>query len=166
MTRLRVASNRRTDWQVALCARGARASSQGLCPKMKNHQLSWWVTFCLPFLSDFLQKHRCFINNSWYYVWHTTMKYIEISNFNPLHRHQSVTKKERRQQSLLFINPIRHTRRRLPPLRDQETTRSTVSTCPISSRASIFATAARTESSFVSCVMITSGTFPSARAGF
>ena len=32
MTRLRVASNRRADWQVALCARGARASSQGLCP--------------------------------------------------------------------------------------------------------------------------------------
>ena len=32
MTRLRVTSNRRADWQVALCARGARASSQGLCP--------------------------------------------------------------------------------------------------------------------------------------
>ena len=31
-TRLRVASNRRADWQVVLCARGARASSQGLCP--------------------------------------------------------------------------------------------------------------------------------------
>ena len=31
------------------------------------------------------------------------MKYIEISNINPLYRHQSVTKKERRQQSLLFM---------------------------------------------------------------
>ena len=31
-TRLQVASNRRADWQVVLCARGARASSQGLCP--------------------------------------------------------------------------------------------------------------------------------------
>ena len=51
MTRLRVASNRRADWQVVLCARGARASSQGLCPKMKNHQLSWWVTFICAFHS-------------------------------------------------------------------------------------------------------------------
>lgn len=52
-TRLRVASNRRADWQVVLCARGARASSQGLCPKMKNHQLSWWVPFLRKFFFIF-----------------------------------------------------------------------------------------------------------------
>ena len=46
-TRLRVASNRRADWQVVLCARGAQASSQGLCPQMKHHQLSRGVTFTL-----------------------------------------------------------------------------------------------------------------------
>ncbi len=31
----RVASNNRADWQVVTCARGARTSNQGLCPKMK-----------------------------------------------------------------------------------------------------------------------------------
>ena len=28
----RAAEDKRSDWQVVLCARGARASSQGLCP--------------------------------------------------------------------------------------------------------------------------------------
>ena len=28
----RAAEDKRSDWQVALCARGARAGSQGLCP--------------------------------------------------------------------------------------------------------------------------------------
>ena len=58
MTRLRVASNSRADWQVVLCARGARASVKGCArpafggtsrrrSNMKNHQLSWWVTFSM-----------------------------------------------------------------------------------------------------------------------
>lgn len=44
-TRLRVARNKRSDWQVDKRARGARTSKLGLCPKMKNHPLSGWVTF-------------------------------------------------------------------------------------------------------------------------
>ena len=44
-TRLLVARNKRSDWQVDKRARGARTSKLGLCPKMKNHPLSGWVSF-------------------------------------------------------------------------------------------------------------------------
>ena len=47
MTRLRVASNNRGDWQVDICARGARTSNQGLCPKMKNRRLCRRVAFAI-----------------------------------------------------------------------------------------------------------------------
>ena len=41
----RVASNIREDWQVVLCERGSLTSRLGLCPKMKNPQFYWGVTF-------------------------------------------------------------------------------------------------------------------------
>ncbi len=42
-TRLRVANNNLRDWQVVYKHTCVLPVVLGLCPKMQNHQLSWWI---------------------------------------------------------------------------------------------------------------------------